>query len=337
MTVHTFHDCSPGDEGDSMAQGYHLAFGPFHLDDAQGRLWQGDQSIALRPQSLALLRYLVEHPGRLVTKTELRQHVWAGTHVTDTVLRVSVHEVRQALGDVAAAPRYLETVGRQGYRFLLGDAPEGAPPRTAGPLVGRQGDVEAVEQCFQRAAHGTRQLVLLSGEAGIGKTTVVDMVLARLDPERGVRLARGQCAEHYGEGEPYLPLFEALGQLCRGPQSAAVVAVLRRYAPLWLGQLLGVLSEAEQERLQRQVQGANAARMLRELAEALDVLAADVPLVVVLEDLHWSDKSTVDALAYLAQRRGQRGCWCWGRIGRWRWRSRHIPCAAWCRSCVGGD
>src|SRR5215475_330100 len=287
-----------------MEQGHHLAFGPFHLDGTQGRLWQGEQVIALRPHSLALLRYLVEHPGRLVTKTELRQHVWAGTHVTDTVLRVSVHEVRQALDDVAAAPRYLETVGRQGYRFLLGDALEDAPPRTAGPLVGRQGDVEAVEQCVQQAVQGARQLVLLSGEAGIGKTTVVDMVLARLDPGSGVRVARGQCVEHYGEGEPYLPLFEALGQLCRGPRPAAVVGVLRRYAPLWLGQLLGVLSEAEQERLQRQVQGACAARMLRELAEALDVLATDVPLVVVLEDLHWSDKSTVDALAYVAQRRG---------------------------------
>src|SRR5215475_10101307 len=280
------------------------AFGPFHLDSTQGHLWRGEQSIALRPQSLALLRYLVAHPGRLVTKAEVRQHVWAGTHVSDAVLRVSVHEIRQALGDVAAAPRYLETVGRQGYRFLLGDALEDAPPRTAGPLVGRQGDVEAVEQCVQQAVQGARQVVLLSGEAGIGKTTVVEMVLARLDPGSGVRVARGQCAEHYGEGEPYLPLFEALGQLCRGPQPAAVVAVLRRYAPLWLGQLLGVLSEAEQERLQRQVQGASAARMLRELAEALDVLTAEVPLLLVLEDLHWSDRSTVEALAYVAQRRG---------------------------------
>ena len=66
----------------------------------QGRLWRGNQAIALRPQSLAMLRYLVEHPGRLVTKAELRQHVWAGTHVSDTVLRVSVHEIRQALGTV---------------------------------------------------------------------------------------------------------------------------------------------------------------------------------------------------------------------------------------------
>src|SRR5262245_10445023 len=227
--------CLHCDGGDSMEQGYHLAFGPFHLDGTRGGVWQGDQLIALRPHSLALRRYLVEQPGRLVTKAELRQHVWAGTHVTDTVLRVSVHEIRQALGDVAAAPRYLATVGRQGYRFLLGDAPEDALPLTPGPLVGRQGDVEAVEQFIQRAAHGARQVVLLSGEAGIGKTTVVEMVLARLDLGSGVRLARSQCAEHYGEGEPYLPIFEALGQLCRRPRHADVVGVLRRYAPLWLG------------------------------------------------------------------------------------------------------
>ena len=93
----------------------------------------GEQSIALRPQSLAMLRYLVAHPGRLVTKAELRQHVWAGTHVTDTVLRVSVHEIRQALGDAVAAPRYLETVGRQGYQFCLGEALERPPPLMPAP------------------------------------------------------------------------------------------------------------------------------------------------------------------------------------------------------------
>jgi len=119
-----------------MVQEHHVVFGPFRLDVLQGRVWRGDQAIAMRPQSLALLRYLVEHPGRLVTKAELRQHVWAGTHVTDAVLRVGVHEIRQALGDTAAAPRYLATVSGQGYRFLRGDDLE-SPPLPTGPLVGR--------------------------------------------------------------------------------------------------------------------------------------------------------------------------------------------------------
>ena len=109
-----------------MEQGHHLAFGPFRFDGTQGRLWQGDQRIALRPHSLALLRYLVEHPGRLVTKAELRQHVWAGTHVTDTVLRVSVHEIRQALGDAAGSQAPVEEVeavcdGLAAQQHLLDD------------------------------------------------------------------------------------------------------------------------------------------------------------------------------------------------------------------------
>jgi predicted ATPase len=207
----------------------------------------------LRPRCLAVLCYLVEHPGRLVTKAELWQHVWAGTHVTDTVLRASVKEIRAALGDVAAA--------------------------------------------------GDRQLVFVSGEVGVGKTTVIDLWLARLAAGSEVRMAWGQCVEHYGEGEPYLPLLGALGQLCREAEGHAIPAVLRRYAPLWLAQLPGLVGELEQERLQRQLQGATPARMLRELAEALDVLAAERPLVLVLEDLHWSDTSTVEVLAYLAQRR----------------------------------
>ena len=99
----------------------HIAFGPFRLglETPQARLWRGEQALTLRPRSLAVLRYLVEHPGRLVTKAELRQHVWAGMHVTDTVLRVCIRDIRAALDDAAAAPQYLETVGGQGYRWLV--------------------------------------------------------------------------------------------------------------------------------------------------------------------------------------------------------------------------
>jgi DNA-binding winged helix-turn-helix (wHTH) protein len=152
-----------------------LTFGPFRLDVIQGQLWQGGQSIPLRRRSLAMLRYLAEHPGRLVTKAELRQHVWAGTHVTDTVLRVCVQEIRAALGDAADAPQYLATVGWYGYWFLVGDTEEAAPPLLPGPLVGRHGEVDTMAAWFQRAAHGARQLAFVSGPAGVGKTTVVEL------------------------------------------------------------------------------------------------------------------------------------------------------------------
>src|SRR5262245_33523781 len=285
-----------------MEPEHQITFGPFRLEGRPGRLWRGDQVIPLRPRSLAMLRYLVAHPGRLVTKTEVQQRVWAGTHVTDSVLRASVREIRAALGDPATSPRYLETVERQGYRFLGGGDLDGPPPLTAGPLVGRQGEVEALTEWFQRAVHGTRQLLFVSGEAGVGKTTVVELFLARLATGSGGRTAREQCIEHYGEGKPYLPFLEALGRLGHGPERDAVLTVLRRYAPMWLVHLPGLVSEPELERLHGRLHGLLPARMLRELAEALEVLTANRALMLLLEDLQWSDHATVEALAYLAQR-----------------------------------
>src|SRR5262245_23892320 len=205
-----------------MTQEYSIAFGPFRLETPPGRLWRGDHLIPLRPRSLAMLRYLAAHPGRLVTKAEVQQHVWAGTHVTPNVLRVCVREIRVALGDSAVAPRYLITVGHQGYRWLGSEEREGPPPRPASLLVGRQNEVAMLEGWGQQAAHGTRQLVFVSGEAGVGKTTVVAISLARLAAEGEVRAVRGQCVEHTGEGEPYLPFLDALGQVSQGADRAPV-------------------------------------------------------------------------------------------------------------------
>ena len=79
--------------------------------------------------------------------------------------------------------------------------------------------------------------------------------------------------------------------------------MLQRYAPTWLVHLPALLGDSERERLQQQLSGVTPVRMLRELAEALEALTRTTPLVLVLEDLHWSDVSTVNLLTYLAQRR----------------------------------
>ena len=313
-----------------------LTFGPFRLDLLQNRLWRQEQPIALRPQAFAVLRYLVLHADRLVTKAELLQHVWGGRQVTDSVLRGCIHAIRVALADTAATPQYLETVGRLGYQFRLGRAATRLRQAQARPVVGRQGEVEWLRERWLWAREGRRQCSMLSGEAGIGKTTVVDLFVASLPTPSEVGIGRGQCVDIYGEGEPYLPMLEALGQLGQSPHREALRSVLQRYAPTWLVHLPALLGDSERERLQPQLPGVTPVRMLRELAEALEALTMTIPLVLVLEDLHWSDVSTVNLLTYLAQRRDPARLLCWGRIARWTWWCRRTRCAGCSRSCGGG-
>ncbi|MGH8614200.1 MAG: ATP-binding protein [Gammaproteobacteria bacterium] len=176
---------------------------------------------------------------------------------------------------------------------------------------------------MDKAQHGERQVVFVTGEPGIGKTTLIEAFLfgVRSYGEFGVQniklrtenselsstsvfIAHGQCVEHYGAGEAYLPVLDALGRLCRGPGGAGLIALLHQHAPTWLTQMPALLSTVELQALHPRVLGATRERMLRELAEALEVLTAADALVLVLEDLHWADVSTLDLLAVLARRPG---------------------------------
>jgi TolB-like protein/Flp pilus assembly protein TadD len=94
------------------------SFLPFRLDLANEQLWREEQLITLRPKTFAILRYLAENPQRLVTKDELLHAIWGETLVSEDGLRDYLREIRQALGDDAEAPRFVQTVRGRGYRFL---------------------------------------------------------------------------------------------------------------------------------------------------------------------------------------------------------------------------
>jgi DNA-binding winged helix-turn-helix (wHTH) protein len=95
-----------------------VRFGPYRLELARPRLWKGQDSVALQPKPLAVLAHLAVRPGAVVDRDELIRTVWADTHVTRAVVKVAVRAIREALGDDVASPRYIETVGRRGYRFV---------------------------------------------------------------------------------------------------------------------------------------------------------------------------------------------------------------------------
>ena len=128
-------------------------------------------------------------------------------------------------------------------------------------------------------------------------------------PTQDIWVTYGQCIEQHGAGEAFLPVLDALGRLARGAGGAQLIEILRTYAPMWLVQLPALIDGEEGEALQHKVHGASRERMLRELAEALERLAAEQPVILVLEDLHWSDVSTLDLLAFLARRKEAARSW----------------------------
>jgi pimeloyl-ACP methyl ester carboxylesterase/DNA-binding winged helix-turn-helix (wHTH) protein len=94
-----------------------LLFGPFRLDLAGRQLWCGEQLIVLTPKALDLLLYLAQHAGQLLTRDELFEALWPGTHVDDHALSVQIRDIRKALGDDVRNPQYVETRHRRGYCF----------------------------------------------------------------------------------------------------------------------------------------------------------------------------------------------------------------------------
>lgn len=92
--------------------------GPFRLDPDGHTLSRDGAEIALRPQAFELLAYLVENPGRLVSKDELLSHLWPSKFVEEGVVKVAVSDLRRALGDDAQEPRFIQTVHRCGYKLV---------------------------------------------------------------------------------------------------------------------------------------------------------------------------------------------------------------------------
>jgi DNA-binding winged helix-turn-helix (wHTH) protein/predicted ATPase len=286
-----------------MAEERQLAFGAFRFDPRSGQLWREGCEVRLTPRVAAVLHTLAERAGEVVSKQELFDRVWNGIAVTDDALTSCIQELRGALGDDARRPRYIETRHRRGYRLMVaatalaetGDSP--AP----GGLVGRAAELAELARAFEAAGAGRRQVIFVTGEPGIGKTALADAFLDELRGAQTVRIAHGQCLDHHGVGEPYLPLIEALTRLARAPDGAVLKEILASQAPSWLAQMPSLWSPAERSALEARGR-ATRERMMRELTHAIEAIAAETPLALKLEDIHWSDASTIDWLAHVARR-----------------------------------
>jgi predicted ATPase len=170
--------------------------------------------------------------------------------------------------------------------------------------VGREKEITELGQAFESAAAGQGGLLCVTGEPGIGKTTLVDDFVSKLATSgRPCAVARGRCSERLAGSEAYLPFLEALESLLQDAEGDAAAEVMKATAPNWYEQVAPLA--AKDSSLARALAVSKAAsqeRLKRELAAFVREISLARPLLLFIDDLHWADASTVDLLAYLGSR-----------------------------------
>ncbi|HEY7307657.1 MAG TPA: AAA family ATPase [Bryobacteraceae bacterium] len=318
-----------------------LKFGPYRLDRDQRLLFRGSEIIPLAPRLYDTLLALVESGGRVVDKEDLLRRVWQDAFVEEGSLARNVSTLRRILGESPRDQKYIVTVPKRGYRFAAilttcraldqqgagadsiwsasaqtstsegngatlfstsHPASERRAQKIAQNFVGRDLERKWLEGHFENMLGGAGKLVFLTGEAGMGKSSLAEWFINSIrsrHPE--LRVATGRSVEQYGPGESYLPFLEALSGLLR-EHGNQIRNHLRRQAPTWCLQLPAFASGAERAALRSETAGATNQRMLREIGDALGALSLDAPLLLLLEDLHWADRPTIDLLRHLCHR-----------------------------------
>lgn len=270
-------------------------FAGFKLDLASEQLHKAGRPVTLRRKPFAILRYLATNPHRLITHAELLERVWQGTTVSESAVRTHVHELRQVLGEGV-----IETVIGRGYRFAA-EISEGSAPRRAvneRMVVGRDRELDVLRKCLADARRGERQICFVTGDPGMGKTTLVDAFLD--DCDNDVLVLRGASIEQHGTPEAYAPVIEMLSGMRGSPHLGSALAALKKFAPTFVLELSHLFPDVGLDTRRR----GGEAKPLGELVDAFEALANQRTLVVVHEDVHWSDVATLDVLGTLATRRG---------------------------------
>jgi predicted ATPase len=277
-----------------------LRFGPYTLHRVQG-LMRGAQEVRVTQKALRVLWTLALRAGETVTKDELFREVWRDVAVSDAALTTCIQELRRALGDVAQRPAFIETRHRQGFRFVaqtqpaVTEASKPAAPLASALCVGREREIEILRSALANTRAGARQLVVIRGESGIGKSTLLRTFVDGLAADATMAVSGATCAEAIGGCEPYRPLLDSVSMFCTRSRLDRDAALLRRHAPSWWAQFPGLHVVTDQSPMP--AGGVTSTRMSRELTDYIETLATTQAVLLWIDDVQWADAATLDWLS----------------------------------------
>lgn len=287
--------------------GSRYRFDEFELDVASLELRKGAVPVRADPIVLRLLMELILSPGQLVTKEQLLARIWDNRAISENVISVAVARLRKTLGHEKGRREFVVSVHGLGYRFVRRVTPVGvashrgaqAIPLRGLPFVGRESSLRKLREAFDCAQARVGSICLLTGEAGIGKTSLVEVFEAEVARVAGATVAWGQCRET-GDTPPLWPFVQLVRDALSRAPSTAVTRELSAAVEALDRELPEVLSVPRREQADFDQSDSFAShQMFDALLRVIVALARSSPCVFVIDDLHRADAGTLELLRCL--------------------------------------
>lgn len=202
-------------------------------------------------------------------------------------------------GDRPTARKVTTLLG-EASRFASDEKPLLSRVTSAVPsFVGREAELRQLVIACEAAEAGQGNAVFVSGEAGIGKTALLETFIEEVSCRQRYLVLHGRCSQRLSSSDAYLPILDALSRCVDGPDGSLASETLKEVAPAWAA--LTASSTDALSRVSTEGGQLSQGRLKREFRALLDALSQRQPVLLFIDDLHWSDESTVDLLSYLGQ------------------------------------